>query len=116
MKIQHRNLDDVCIIDIEGDLKGEDRVEPNLHDYIKRLLNEEKKKFIMNFEKVNFINSHGFGEILSSFISINKCHGIMKISCLSKRLRLIFDFDIIRIGDIIPIYDNEQSAILSFEK
>lgn len=114
MFIQTREKNDVLIFDIEGEIRRSDITDITLHQMIKQQLENGKRKILLNFEKVEFIDSFGVGEILASYISTNNLGGKLKLVRISKKLFLIFQ--VTMLTKVLEIFDDEQVAIESFFK
>ncbi|MCX6577206.1 MAG: hypothetical protein NTV82_12535 [Candidatus Aminicenantes bacterium] len=69
MIINKREKNSVVIFDIEGEIKRSDITDVTLHQLVKDQLETGKKHILLNFDKVEFIDSFGVGEILASYIS-----------------------------------------------
>lgn len=83
MIITTREINDVVIFDIEGEFRRSDVKEPSLPEFVKAQLDNGKKKLLVNFEKLEFIDSFGVGEILASYISVNNHGGALKLAAYS---------------------------------
>lgn len=114
MKISTREFNDILIVDIEGEIRRSDITDVTLHQWIKQQLERGKRKILLNFEKVEFIDSFGVGEILASYISANNLGGKLKLVRISKKLYLIFQ--VTMLTRVLEIYDDEQVALESFFK
>jgi len=114
MNIQKREQDGVIIFDIEGEIKRSDITDVTLHQLVKEQLEGGKKHILLNFQKVDFIDSFGVGEILASYISTHNLGGKLKIARISKKLYLVFQ--ITMLTKVLEIFDEEQRAIESFLK
>jgi anti-sigma B factor antagonist len=114
MNIQKREQDGVVIFDIEGEIKRSDITDVTLHQLVKEQLEAGKKHILLNFQKVDFIDSFGVGEILASYISTHNLGGKLKIARISKKLYLVFQ--ITMLTKVLEIFDEEQRAIESFLK
>ena len=73
-----------------------------------------KKQILLNFDKVDFIDSFGVGEILASYISTHNLGGKLKLARISKKLFLIFQ--VTMLTKVLDIHDEEDSALQSFFK
>jgi len=114
MNIQKREQDSVIIFDIEGEIKRSDITDVTLHQLVKEQLEAGKKHILLNFQKVDFIDSFGVGEILASYISTHNLGGKLKIARISKKLYLVFQ--ITMLTKVLEIFDEEQRALESFFK
>ncbi len=112
MNIQKREQNGVIIFDIEGEIKRSDISDVTLHQLVKDQLEAGRKHILLNFQKVDFIDSFGVGEILASYISTHNLGGKLKIARISKKLYLVFQ--ITMLTKVLEIFDEEDTAIESF--
>ena len=86
LNIRERQAGDVTVLDMEGRITiGEGSVA--LRSAIRRLLEEGKKKILLNLAKVGYIDSSGIGELVSSYTAINKEGGQLKLLSLTQKLQ-----------------------------
>jgi len=112
MVIKTREKGDVVIFDIEGEIRRSDMSEATLHELVKDRLEAGTRNILFNFEKVEFIDSFGVGEILASYISTHNLGGKFKLARISKKLYLVFQ--VTMLTKVLEIFDNEESALQSF--
>jgi anti-anti-sigma factor len=70
------------------------------------------RNILFNFEKVEFIDSFGVGEILASYISTQNLGGKLKLARISKKLYLVFQ--VTMLTKVLEIFDSEESAMQNF--
>ncbi|MGA2587118.1 MAG: STAS domain-containing protein [Candidatus Aminicenantales bacterium] len=114
MVISKREKNNVVIFDIDGEIKRSDITDITLHQMVKDQLELGKKQILLNFEKVEFIDSFGVGEILASYISTHNLGGKLKLARISKKLFLIFQ--VTMLTKVLDIHEEEDSALQSFFK
>jgi anti-anti-sigma factor len=114
MDIKTRDYNDIVIFDINGEIRRTDMAETTLHQLVKAQLERGKRDILLNFEKVDFIDSFGVGEILASYISTHNLGGKLKLVRISKKLYLIFQ--VTMLVRVLEIYDDEAAALKSFER
>jgi anti-anti-sigma factor len=114
MVISKREKNNVVIFDIDGEIKRSDISDVTLHQLVKDQLDVGKKQILLNFEKVEFIDSFGVGEILASYISTHNLGGKLKLARISKKLFLIFQ--VTMLTKVLDIHEEEDSALQSFFK
>jgi anti-sigma B factor antagonist len=112
MKIESRFQNDVVIFDIEGEIKRSDITDLTLHQLVKEQLDAGRRKILLNFEQVEFIDSFGVGEILASYISTHNLGGKLKLVRISKKLYLIFQ--VTMLTKVLDIFEDEEAALKSF--
>jgi len=114
MVIEKREKNNVVIFDIEGEIRRSDITDVTLHQLVKDELELGRKQILLNFEKVDFIDSFGVGEILASYISTHNLGGKLKLARISKKLFLIFQ--VTMLTKVLDIFDEEDLALRSFLK
>ena len=104
----HRIEKEVCVVSIEGNIALDGVNEAK--SYLKPHLDSpDVKGLVINFEKVNFIDSSGIGLIVSIFKTMQQKDGKFALSNLSKKNEEIFS--ITRLNRILNIHALEQDAI-----
>jgi anti-sigma B factor antagonist len=112
MRISARQKNDIVIFDLEGEIKRSDVTDITLHQLVKEQLDSGKRKILLNFDAVDFIDSFGVGEILASYISTHNLGGKLKLVKISKKLFLIFQ--VTMLTKVLDIYDEEEAALKGF--
>ncbi|MGQ9672200.1 MAG: STAS domain-containing protein [Candidatus Aminicenantales bacterium] len=112
LKIRPRFQNDVVIFDIEGEIKRSDITDVTLHQLVKEQLEAGHRKILLNFDRVEFIDSFGVGEILASYISTHNLGGKLKLVRISKKLYLIFQ--VTMLTKVLDIFEDEEAALKSF--
>jgi len=112
MRILSRLKNDIVIFDLEGEIKRSDITDVTLHQLVKEQLDGGRRKILLNFDAVEFIDSFGVGEILASYISTHNLGGKLKLVRISRKLFLIFQ--VTMLTKVLDIYDEEETALKSF--
>ncbi|HKI99188.1 MAG TPA: STAS domain-containing protein [bacterium] len=108
----HHIKDSVCVVSIEGNIALDGVNEAK--SYLKPHLDSpDVKGLVMNFEKVNFIDSSGIGLIVSIFKTMQQKEGKFALTNLSKKNEEIFS--ITRLNKILDIYDSENEALTAMK-
>ncbi len=112
LNISERQVGDITILDMDGKITiGEGSVA--LRTAIRRLLEEGKKKILLNLAKVNYIDSSGIGELVSSYTAINKEGGQLKLLNLTQKLEDLLT--ITKLLTVFDVYESEDEALASFK-
>jgi anti-sigma B factor antagonist len=112
LNISERQVGDVTILDMEGKITiGEGSVA--LRTAIRRLLEEGKRKILLNLAKVGYIDSSGIGELVSSYTAINKENGELKLLNLTQKLQDLLT--ITKLLTVFDVYESEEEALASFK-
>ena len=108
MILKSRRLDDVVILDVSGRITiGEGTL--ILRDFIKKLLDDGERKFLLNLAEVNYIDSSGLGELVTSFTTVRNQNGQLKLLNLTRRVR-----DLLQITKLLTVFeafDSEAEAL-----
>ncbi len=112
MPLTIREVGDVIIFDIEGDLILNTVEEFRLHRRVKEMLGKGKRQFLFNFAGVPFMDSTGVGELLAGYVSIQNLGGKLKLEKINRKTRLVLD--ITGISRLFEIFEDEETAIKSF--
>ncbi len=112
LNIAERQSGDVTILDMDGKITiGEGSVA--LRGTIRRLLEENKKKVLLNLAKVGYIDSSGIGELVSSYTAINKDGGELKLLNLTQKLQDLLT--ITKLLTVFDVYESEADALGSYK-
>jgi anti-sigma B factor antagonist len=112
LNLKERQEGDVIILDLSGKITiGEGSVQ--LREAVRKLLDEGKKKVLLNLGDVAYVDSSGIGELVSSYTTTNNQGGQLKLLNLTKKIQ-----DLLMITKLLTVfetYDNEQAALASFK-
>jgi anti-sigma B factor antagonist len=112
LNIRERQAGDVTVLDMDGRITiGEGSVA--LRSAVRRLLEEGKHKILLNLAKVGYIDSSGIGELVSSYTTINKDGGQLKLLSLTEKLRDLLT--ITKLLTVFDVYDTEAEALSSYK-
>jgi anti-anti-sigma factor len=112
MDMKIRELNDIVIIDIGGDIRQYEVKGVSLYQHVRDQLNAGKRNILINFENVDFIDSLGVGDLLSSYVSTNNLGGRIKLLKVAPKIHLIFQVTLM--DRLFEFFDDEVTAIESF--
>jgi anti-sigma B factor antagonist len=110
--ITTREVSHVTIVDIHGRITLGDET-GKLRDTVRKLIAADKKKIVLNLEKVDYIDSSGVGELVSSFTAVKNAGGELKLLSLSKKVHDVLY--VTKLYTVFDIKDDEFSAVKSFD-
>lgn len=113
LKMNSREVDGISVLQLEGRIVlGE---ESNaLREKVKSLLNENKKKIVMNMDNVTYIDSAGLGTLVAAFHSARAQGAAMKLSNLGSKFQEVLQ--VTKLMTVFEVFDTEDAAIKSFSK
>jgi len=111
MQIEERAVGDVLILDVKGRITlGEG--DELLKDKVNSLLNQGRRKIVLNLAEVPYIDSAGLGEIVRTYTTVSRQGGSLKLLNLTKRIT-----DLLAITKLLTVFetfDSENDAVQSF--
>jgi anti-sigma B factor antagonist len=111
MKIDTRTVGDVYVLDCSGKITlGEGTMA--IRNTVKDVLKGGGKKIILNLSDVNYIDSSGIGELVSSYTTVTNQGGHLKLVNLTKKIQELLA--ITKLLTVFQVFDSEQAAIASF--
>ena len=112
LTIATRELDGVTILDLSGRITlGEGAVQ--LREAIRELISKGGKKILVGLGEVNYIDSSGLGELVSSYTTAKNQGADLKLLNLTKKVKDVLQ--VTKLYTVFDIYDDEASAIASFK-
>lgn len=112
MEITKREIGEVVVIDLVGNLRSGDDY-ARFRQAIDDTLDEGKGRLVLNFAQVSFINSSGLGRLVMAAKRAKENGGGIRIVSLSPELQELFAFT--RLDAKIPTYASEDEAVAAFE-
>jgi len=113
MEIKERVVEGVSILDLSGRIvlgEGDMQIKERIRD----LLADGQRKILLNLADVSYIDSAGLGALISSYTTVKRENGKLKLVNLTKRIQ-----DLLAITKLITVfdtYDTEREAIDSFKE
>ena len=111
MKILVRKKGNVNILDLSGKMViGEgDKL---LAETVRGLLEGGERYFLLNMEKVPWLDSGGIGEVVASFKRVREREGVIKLVKLSSKAHDLFTMT--ALNKVFEIFGDEEDALGSF--
>jgi anti-sigma B factor antagonist len=111
MKIEKRTVGDIIILDCSGKITlGEGTM--TVRNAVRDILKENGKKIILNLADVNYIDSSGIGELVSTYTTVTNSGGQFKLLSLTKKIHELLQ--ITKLLTVFQVFDSEQAALASF--
>jgi anti-sigma B factor antagonist len=106
--VNSRKTGGVMILTISGRLTAGDPA-LRLRDTIRQLLADGNVKFAINLADVTYIDSSGLGELVTTYTTVRKAQGDLKLLKLTARAK-----DLLRMTKLLTVFDvyeEEQKAL-----
>ena len=111
LTIKDRQADGVTILDLSGKITiGEGSVQ--LREAVRRLLDDGKKKILLNLGDVSYVDSSGIGELVSAYTTVRNQGGELKLLNLTKKVHDLLQ--ITKLYTVFDVRDDEAAAVKAF--
>jgi anti-sigma B factor antagonist len=111
MQIEERAVGDVVVLDLKGRVTlGEG--DQLLKDKVNSLVNQGRKRIVLNLAGVPYVDSAGLGEIVGTYTTVSRQGGSLKLLNLTKKIT-----DLLAITKLLTVFetfDSENDAVRSF--
>jgi anti-sigma B factor antagonist len=105
MNIIERTINDVTVLDLEGNLALNENARF-------RRLGAGAHKLIANLARVKYMDSSGLGELISCYTALQRLNGHVKLLHLSDRQQYLPA--IAKLDSVFETFDSEPAAVSSF--
>jgi len=112
MKIETRYVGDVRVLDCSGKITlGEGTMA--VRNSVRDILKSGGKQIILNLADVNYIDSSGIGELVSTYTTVTNNGGKLKLLNLTKKIQELLA--ITKLMTVFQVFDDEKTACDSFK-
>ena len=80
---------------------------------VRDILKNNGKKIILNLADVNYIDSSGIGELVSTYTTVTNSGGQFILLSLTKKIHELLQ--ITKLLTVFQVFDSEQVAVASFK-
>lgn len=112
LSIGTREVSHVTILDVRGRIVLGDELD-QLRSAVRSLLDEGKKKIILNLAEVDYIDSSGVGELVGCFTTVRNAGGELKLLNLTQKVHDVLH--VTKLYTVFDIKDDEFHAVKSFD-
>src|SRR2546430_17538220 len=88
----HRDAGQVTVVDLSGRIVLGDG-SALLRKTIRGLLEDQRKKILLNLADVDYIDSSGIGELVSGFTAAKKQNGGVEVVALNQKIKKILQIN-----------------------
>ena len=112
MSLQPKEHDGIVTLHVQGKLMGGPDADV-FRNTVYGLIEQGKRKVIVDLGSVNWVNSTGIGILTSAFTTLRKNDGDLKLIHVSEKIQSILY--VTKLNLIFECFDSEEEAIASFE-
>jgi anti-sigma B factor antagonist len=110
-QLHTRDVGRIVVVEAVGRLTLTDG-QTKLRDLIHVFIGNGAKKFILNLERLEFVDSYGIGELARAYSIVRQAGGEMKLANVNWKILEILDIS--RLTTIFGIYPAESAALQAF--
>ena len=110
-QVAAREVDRIVVVDVVGRLTLTDS-RTQLRDLVHVFTSNGHKKFLINLEGVDFVDSNGLGELTRCFCSVRQAGSNMKLVHVNARVQALLEMT--RINNLFEIHTEEYVALEAF--
>lgn len=108
MIVQKRHLDGFTLLDIEGVIKLGESAQ-FFAQTLERALSDEEGHVVIDFSKINYIDSTGIGELVGYLGRFRNSRRELILVNPSERIRKLLQ--VARLAELFPTYDSVEAAL-----
>ena len=112
LQLSERVVGDVVLIDLSGKITLGDGGDAMLKDKVRSLLQQGRRKLILNLGEVSYVDSAGLGELVQAYAASSKNGGSLKLLNTTKRIKDLLS--ITKLLTVFETFDSEAEAVTSF--
>lgn len=110
MQIKERNAGEVIILELSGEI--DINTSPEVRQAFDQLIKQQKKKILLNFARVPYIDSSGLATLVEMLQRLKRLDGTLRISNLSEKVQGLFE--ITKLERLFSIFPAEEEALQDF--
>ena len=114
--IKERRVGDITVLDTDGNLRINLRFGGSsvpLSRAVDSLLEKGANRILLNLDGVVSISARAMGEIVSTYVTVNKNRGQFKLFNLKPLVRELMETT--KLMSVFDVFENESQAVASFQ-
>ncbi|MEW5797260.1 MAG: STAS domain-containing protein [Candidatus Zixiibacteriota bacterium] len=112
MKLTDREVNNVVILEPRGKIMGGPDASL-LHDKLYELIENDKKRVVIDLAGVEWMNSTGLGILISSYTTLRNHQGELKLANVTDKIQSLLT--ITKLVSVFDAHDSVDEAIKSFK-
>lgn len=112
LRATHRDAGETTVVELGGRIiLGEGSA--LLRKTVRGLLEENRKRLVLNLADVDYIDSSGIGELVSAYTAVKNRGGELKLLHLTKKVHDLLQLT--KLYTVFDVYTDESAALRSFK-
>lgn len=113
MPVQLVEKGGVVVINLEGEVRLTSESSPAVHKLVAQEILAGKKDFLLNFQKVDFVDSYAVGDLIAAYVAVREKKGRLKLACPPPKVWMVFRYS--GLTQVMDVFDSEEKALQSFD-
>jgi len=111
MTVKTKEFDHVAVVTVKGKLMGGPETD-EVHEQVKQILVQGKKKIVCDVSKVKWLNSRGLGMLMACYTSVTNAGGELRLAGVTDKVNNLLM--ITKLVTIFKSFNSVDEAIRSF--
>ena len=112
MKFKSKEVKGVMIIELTGNVMGGPDATV-LNEQIHKLIDDKKRKIVIDLSDVKFINSSGLAMLIGGLNTMRKSGGEMKLARASEKIETLLEMT--KLNTVFDIHKTVNEAVTAFK-
>jgi anti-sigma B factor antagonist len=112
MKCNAKQVDDVLVIEIQGEIMGGADSE-SFRNIIYEAIEEDKVFIVVDLKNATWMNSSGLGMLISGLTTLRSSGGDLRLTNLSEKVRR--PLEITKLESVFLTYNSVEEAVMSYK-
>jgi anti-sigma B factor antagonist len=112
MKCNTKQVDNVLVIEIEGEIMGGADSE-SFRNIIYEAIEEDKVFIVADLKNATWMNSSGLGMLISGLTTLRSSGGDLRLTNLSEKVRR--PLEITKLESVFLTYNSVEEAVMSYK-
>ena len=112
MKCNTKQVDDVLVIEIQGEIMGGADSE-SFRNIIYEAIEEDKVFIVVDLKNATWMNSSGLGMLISGLTTLRSSGGDLRLTNLSEKVRR--PLEITKLESVFLTYNSVEEAVMSYK-
>ncbi|MFC1703964.1 STAS domain-containing protein [Candidatus Omnitrophota bacterium] len=110
MQIKETENNGIVMLSVEGDIDLNSS--PQMRTKFSELIQKQVLKIIINFARVDYIDSSGLATLIEMLQRLKKCQGQLRLANVSDKIKSLFE--VTKLDKLFIMYNSEEEALKDF--